>query len=303
MKRIRLLIICLCLFLFQGCTNCENNAFGDAGYTIDEVNLEVGLKKPVRLIVINDLHLQINNDEIAADQKEFMTERVKEFTYDGLSTEKRWKKLPKLINDVDADYVLFAGDILDFNSEATTAALKNGLDKLNKPYMYVRADHDMECYWLSNVVPWDAADRQTAICDNDSLQVKDLGEIIIMGVNFTQNDISEGTLDRIKEVMAMGKPVVVLTHIPIGQWQGTELQSRSEEVRNGRRLYWAPGADKEPNSTTAEYISLIYAEDSPVVAVLAGHLHAKWEGQVSPNAVEHIFAPCFSSNVGIVNIR
>ena len=95
MKRIRLLIACMCLFLFQGCTNCENNAFGDAGYTIDEVNLEVGLTKPVRLIVINDLHLQINNDEIAAEQKEFMTNRVSEFTTNGLSTEKRWKKLCK----------------------------------------------------------------------------------------------------------------------------------------------------------------------------------------------------------------
>lgn len=303
MKRIRLLIICICLFLFQGCTNCENNAFGDEGYTIDEVNLEVGLTKPVRLIVINDLHLQINNDEIAADQKEFMANRVKEFTTNGLSTEKRWKKLPKLINDVDADYVLFAGDILDFNSEATTSALKDGLDKLNKPYMYVRADHDMECYWQTNQAPRDAADRQAAICNNDSLMVEDLGEIIIMGVNFTQNNITDDTLGRIKEVMTMGKPVVVLTHIPIGQWQGTELQTRSEEVRDGRRLYWAPGADKEPNGATAEYINLIYAEDSPVVAVLAGHLHAEWEGQVSPHAIEHIFAPCFSNNVGIVNIR
>ena len=303
MKRIRLLIACMCLFLFQGCTNCENNAFGDAGYTIDEVNLEVGLTKPVRLIVINDLHLQINNDEIAAEQKEFMTNRVSEFTTNGLSTEKRWKKLPKLINDVDADYVLFAGDILDYNSKANAEALKAGLDKLNKPYMYVRADHDMECYWQATVSPQDAEVRQAAICDNDYLLVKDLGEIIIMGVNFTQNNITDGTLERINEVMAMGKPVVVLTHIPIGQWQGTELQNYSESVRDGRRLYWAPGADKEPNAATAEYINLIYAEDSPVVAVLAGHLHAKWEGQVSPNAIEHIFAPCFMNNVGIVNIE
>ena len=303
MRRIRLLIICVCLFLFQGCTNCENNALGDAGYIIDNVNLEVGLTKPVRLIVINDLHLQINNDEIAADQKEFMSNRVNEFTAGGLSTEKRWKKLPKLINAVDADYVLFAGDILDFNSNATTATLKEGLDKLDKPYMYVRADHDMECYWQENVSPQDAEVRQAAVCDNDYLQVQDLGEIIIMGVNFTQNNITEETLERIREVMSMGKPVVVLTHIPIGQWQGTELQSRSEEVRDGRRLYWAPGADKEPNDITAAYIDLIYAEDSPVVAVLAGHLHAKWEGQVSPNAIEHIFAPCYAGNVGIVEIH
>ena len=302
MQRIRVAVICICVMLLCGCAG-SGNAFERAGYTVDEVNIEVGLEKPVTLIVVNDLHLQINNDEIAEDSKEFMTTRVQDFATGGLTTENRWKKLPKLINDVDADYVLFAGDMLDFNSAATASALKEGMEQLNKPYMYVRADHDMECYWQAAPSASDADERQAAICDNDLLMVQDLGEIIIMGVNFTQNNISETTLERIKEVMAMGKPVVVLTHIPVGQWQGTELQENSEEVRGGRRLYWAPGADKEPGETTAAYLNLIYAEDSPVVAVLAGHLHAKWEGQVSPNAIEHIFAPCFMNNIGIVNIR
>ena len=303
MKRIRAVVACLCVMLLCGCASHSGNAFADAGYTVDEVNIEIGLTKPVKLIVVNDLHLQINNDEIAEDSKEFMAARVQEFTTVGLSTEKRWKKLPKLINTVDADYVLFAGDILDFNSEGTTTALKEGMATLNKPFMYVRADHDMECYWQAAPSVAEADKRQAAICDNDLLQVADLGEIIIMGVNFTQNNITEATLERIKEVMSMGKPVVVLTHIPVGQWQGTELQDYSEEIRGGRRLYWALGADKEPNEYTAAYLNLIYADDSPVVAVLAGHLHAKWEGQVSPNAIEHIFAPCFMNNIGIVNIR
>ena len=303
MKKISAVLICILLLLMCGCTGSENNAFGDAGYTIDEVNIEVGLEKPLRLIVINDLHLQINNDEIAADQKEFMIGRVSEFATGGLTTEERWKTLPKLINAVDSDCILFAGDILDFNSEATTSALKSGMDKLNKPFMYVRADHDMECYWQAEQSPEEAYKRQASICDNSEIQVMDLGEIIIMGVNFTQNNISENALGKVREVMAMGKPVVILTHIPIGQWQGNELQTYSESVRNNRRLYWAPGADKEPDTNTAAYLEMVYAEDSPVVAVFAGHLHAKWEGQVSPNAIEHIFAPCFMNNVGIVNIK
>ena len=303
MKKISAVIALAFAILFCACTNNGNNAFSDEGYTVDEVNIEAGLEHPVRLIVINDLHLQINNDEVAADQKEFMINRIKEFSVGGLSTQKRWKKLPKLINAVDADYVLFAGDMLDFNSEATTSTFKKGLDTLNKPYMYVRADHDMECYWQAEASYAASVERQAAVSDLNEIQVADLGEIVIMGVNFTQNNISAEALEEVKEVMAMGKPVVVLTHIPIGQWQGTELQTYSESVRNNRRLYWAPGADKEPDANTAAYIDLIYAEDSPVVAVLAGHLHAKWEGQVSPNAIEHIFAPCFMNNVGIVNIR
>ena len=303
MKRISAALICICMLMLCGCTNCENNAFGDAGYTIDEVNIEIGLEKPISLLVINDLHLQINNDEIAPDQKDFMTNRIAEFSTGGLSTEKRWKNIPKLINAVDCDYVLFAGDILDFNSEATTSALKDGMDKIEKPFMYVRADHDMEGYWQAEPTTQATYDRQDAICDNSELQVADLGEVIIMGVNFSHNNISAETLEEIRKVMDAGKPVVVLTHVPIGQKESTDLQEYSEAVRDGKRLYWAPGADKWPDANTVEYILMIYAEDSPVVAVLAGHLHAKWEGKVSPNAIEHIFAPCFMNNVGIVNIR
>ena len=303
MNKIRVAVICICILLLCGCNNFGNNAFSDAGYTLDEVNIEVGLEKPLKLIVVNDLHLQINNDEIASDSKDFMTARIEEFSTGGLSTQKRWKTLPKLINSVDADYVLFAGDILDFNSEATTTTLREGLKNLNKPFMYVRADHDMECYWQQNVSAEAASERQESICDNSLLQVTDLGEIIIMGVNFSQNDILEGTPEEIRKVMTMGKPVIVLTHVPVGQWQGTELETYSESVRDNRRLYWAQGADKEPNIYTAEFLNMIYAEDSPVVAVLAGHLHAKWEGQVSPKAIEHIFAPCFMNNIGIVNIQ
>ena len=293
----------LCLLFMCGCANCENGAFGDAGYTVDEVNLEVGLKKPIKLIVVNDLHLQINNDEIAPDQKEFMTNRVQEFATDGLTTEKRWKKLPALINKEEADYVLFVGDMLDFNSEATTSALREGVEKFNKPLLYVRADHDIENYWQPTNDWVKSMERQASISDNSALIVAELEEIILMGVNYSQNDITEETLEQIKDVMGRGKPVIVVMHIPIGQDEGTELQARSEEVRGGRHLYIGRGGDKEPNNYTAAFIDMIYAEDSPVVAVLTGHLHAKWEGNVSKNAIEHIFAPCYMNNIGIVNIH
>ncbi|MBR6308333.1 MAG: metallophosphoesterase [Lachnospiraceae bacterium] len=303
MRRIKAILACACLLLMCACTNCENGAFGDAGYTVDEVNLKVGLDKPIKLIVINDLHLQINNDEISLTEKETMTARVKDFTTGGLTTEKRWKKLPALINKEDADYVLFAGDMLDFNSEATVSALREGVEKIEKPLMYVRADHDIENYWQDSSDYWKSVERQSSISDNSALIVAELDEIILMGINYSQNNVSRGTVDAAREIMSRGKPVIVVTHVPIGQETGTELQTYSEEVRGGRRLYWAPGASNEPNAEMAELLGMIYADDSPVVAVLAGHLHAKWEGKVSENAIEHIFAPCFQGNVGIVNIE
>ena len=303
MKRIRIALAAIFFLLLCGCSNCENGPFGDAGYTVDEVNLEIGLSKPVKLVVVNDLHLQINNDEIVEDQRDYMKNRIAEFSVGGVTTEKRWKKLPALINKEEADYVLFVGDMLDFNSVATTTALKEGVEKIESPLLYVRADHDIENYWQPASDYWASMEKQSAISDNSALIVKELDEIVLMGVNYSQNNISAETLKEAEAVMSLGKPVIVVIHVPIGQSEGTELQAYSEEVRDGRRLYWAPGASNEPNADTLALMNLIYADDSPVVAVFAGHLHAKWEGKVSKNAIEHIFAPCFMNNIGIVNIR
>ena len=49
-------------------------------------------------------------------------------------------------------------------------------------------------------------------------------------------------------------------------------------------------------------MDLIYAEDSPVKEVLAGHLHFTWDGQLTENTKEHVFAPAYPGNIGVVRV-
>lgn len=303
MKRFLGVLFCVFLFITAGCGNTDEGRYlKKDGYNIDYVTLEAGIEKPVRLVVVNDLHLQINNEEISEENREFMTARVNEFATGGVTTEKRWERLPKLINKTEADYVAFIGDIADFNSIATTEALKKGFSELNKPYMYLRADHDIEAYWQNSADYTTLLTRQAEICDFKEVFVEELDEIVLVGINMSQNNISEDTYLVVKEAMEIGKPVIILTHVPVAQMEGGELQSFSEQVRDGRRLYWGHGA-MEPSPATECLLNDIYAEDSPVVAVLAAHIHGSIEVFVNENVVEHVFAPCYLGNIGIVTIE
>lgn len=303
MKKIALLAVFALTCFFCGCkTPNGETVFTKEGYTTDKVDIEIGLDKPVSLLVINDLHMQVFSEEISSENVDFINNRIGEFSTNNLSTKERWNKLPKLINRCDSDYVLFLGDMLDFNSEATCNSLKEGFEKLKKPYMYIRSDHDMEPYWLTNPDNEAANIRQEQIFQQKGIYVEEFEEFLIMGVNLSQNNMTESALNTAKEVLKKGKPVIVVTHVPIGSLVDTSLKEYSEEIRQGRSLFWAPGADKEPNEVTKEFIDLITKDDSGVVAVLAAHLHGKWDGMLSLNVREHIFAPCYQGNVGIVNV-
>ena len=301
-KKLLSVILFICLFL----TACSGagGSFESQGYTVDEVNLNIeNISDSYKIAVVNDLHLQINNDEVASENSEFMNNRITEFSSIGTTTYEKSKKLAEAINDIDADLVIFAGDMIDFCSKANTDTLNECFQKLKSDYIYLRSDHDLEPYWMTVSDYADCNLRQSEICDNSRILVYDLGSVIVLGFNMSQNNIESESLEKVKEVFSLNKPVIVATHVPFDSSENNDLKNYSEEVRGGRHLYWGSDAEKVPNAEMQEFLNLIYADDSPVVYVIGAHLHAKWDGLISEKITEHIFAPCYMGNVGIININ
>lgn len=301
-KKLLSVILFICLFL-TACSG-EGGSFESQGYTVDEVNLNIeSISDSYKIAVVNDLHLQINNDEIASENSEFMNNRITEFSSIGTTTYEKSKKLAEAINECNADLVIFAGDMIDFCSKANTDALNECFQKLTSDYIYLRSDHDLEPYWMMVSDYADCNLRQGEICDNSRILVYDLGSVIVLGFNISQNNIDSESLEKVKEVFSLNKPVIVATHVPFDSSVNGDLKKYSEEVRGGRHLYWGSDAENVPNAEMQEFLNLIYAEDSPVVYVIGAHLHAKWDGLISEKITEHIFAPCYMGNVGIININ
>ena len=104
------------------------------------------------------------------------------------------------------------------------------------------------------------------------------------------------------ELYGRGVPVIAATHVPYYSEVDPSLEELSMLVRN-RIYYW--DYESETYGIDADmqrYLDLIYEEDSSCAFVLAGHLHAAWEGEIREGLKEHIFSPAFSGVIGVVHV-
>ena len=92
--------------------------------------------------------------------------------------------------------------------------------------------------------------------------------------------------------MEKNKPVVVITHVPYDSPVDGSLREASYANRNNYNM-WGVGDRYEPDENTAAFMELLYDENSPVVAVIAAHLHFPYEVNLSSKVKEYICAPSY----------
>ena len=98
------------------------------GLNIEEVHVSIPeLDHTYHFIWVSDLHIVIDNEEIAEDQHEFVKGRQTSWAIrpDGKEAGDFWtEELAEQINSANPDAILLGGDMLDLCSEATVAKLK-----------------------------------------------------------------------------------------------------------------------------------------------------------------------------------
>ena len=114
-------------------------------------------------------------------------------------------------------------------------------------------------------------------------------------------DITESQLDRMRSVIAEAKEreisIILLLHIPVC----------TEELAPSVLKIWGPsfmlGSLAEDSPTVHEFCNLIKSEDSPIAAVLAGHIHYSQKGYVSPGRMQYVSAPAFEGFVYDITVN
>jgi hypothetical protein len=279
----------------------------DYDFNIDEITVEIeGLDREYRISWVSDVHL-ITDHEAGGDvQPEYLDtldERYNQLPVDenGLHSDEFWDEIIKYINYENFDLAIFGGDIMDYCSTSNVETVKEGLDSLRMGYMYIRSDHDYGT-WYGNYKFTDsvASELQKTI-DGDEISRKffDFGDFIVLGIDNSYMDMPEYYLNMVEEVYSRGKPVIMATHVPYGSLVDDSLAELSMKERN-TLYYW--GGKYQPNEITSKYLDLIYDENTVVAQVLAGHMHASWDGMISDTLSEHIFAPSYAGNIGVINV-
>ena len=281
-------------------------------FQVEEVVVEVpDLSQEYSIAWVSDLHMVTDTEASEDIAEEFIPAILERYeglsvTEDGVHARELWPEVVKFLNYGEYDGIIFGGDMMDYYSPQNMEVFQEEYGKLDEdvPVMYIRADHDYGAFYGGDKFGETEAYEAHKLIDGDDLEDKylDFGEFRIVGVNGSTKDMGQEQLDIMKEQFDSGVPIIVATHVPYASKVDDSLAELSMQVRN-TIYYWSKEGDRfYPNDTTNEFIHMIRDEGSPVVQVLAGHLHASWDGEMREGLPEHIFAPAFTGTLGVIHV-
>lgn len=285
-------------------------------YDFIEENVYVeapGIDHEYTIAWVSDVHIITDTEagDVSADSLETVLSRYETLsvTPDGIHGKDLWPMIIDYLNYNDFDAVIFGGDLLDYYSTSNMEVLKLGFSRLKYPddrILYIRADHDYGTWYsdgstgLDEYKAWELHAELDG--DDNTHKYIDFGDLIIAGVNRSIKKPGEDQIAVLTELYSRGVPVIAATHVPYYSQVDPSLEELSMLVRN-RIYYWEPSNETyKIDEDMWRYLQLIYDDGSPCVEVLAGHLHAAWEGEIRDGLEEHIFSPAFMGVIGVVHV-
>lgn len=241
------------------------------------------LEKEHNFLFLADTHVIVPD---AKDQPEVQALGKSRIPYfknsSGMNSEEQFPYWAEYINTHALDGVLLGGDIIDYPSESNLKYLKDELKKWKVPYLYTMGNHDA-------VYPWDETSAEyrpmfdELMKGSAAAQIMEYEEMVVLAVDNSSYQVLPEALAAAKQALAMGKPVVLMMHIPL------QTDSLYEKVTNswGEALMIGPDA-KQPNAVTQEFLDLILAEDSPVRAVVTGHVHMEDTSMLNERITQYV---------------
>ncbi|MCR4584276.1 MAG: metallophosphoesterase [Lachnospiraceae bacterium] len=294
-----LILLSVCAALIILAVFLKKNAFDP---TAEEITVDLdGVDSPVKILWISDLHIAVKSKNSMGKYSDDLLARVK-WTQNSAG---KWKNnWPDLINNSGADLVVFGGDMLDFGSLNNASVFRDGLNKLKIPYIYLRCDHDVMPTYISQLEADEAAKIRDGLCDNSDIITYEFEDFTVAGWNNSSFNITDDGLKKMQDICSNGKPVLLMTHVPLEPKQDTSLSEASRDIFQGRSLLWGYNDQYYwPEYNTRQFLDIIYADDSPVKEVFCGHLHFSWDGYLTDSVKQHVFAAAFEENYGIITVK
>lgn len=234
-----------------------------------------GLTGEYTLLFLTDTHAIVRSQE--ASEQEAANEEARYPTFfneEGVPSAEQFPEWIRYANENQVDAVLLGGDIIDTPSQANVQWLADQLGALDMPYLYVNGNHD----WT---YPWEYMTEagkesylpllEPLMNGNTSIQTLDFGEFAIVGIDDSPGQVDGGVFPAYEEILAEGRPVIVLAHVPF------MTQSVLEKAKEAWSSPVVIGAGNYggiyPNEESEKFVSLTTGADSPVELVLAGHVH------------------------------
>lgn len=234
-----------------------------------------GTQREYTLYYLTDLHMTLPDPAASLQENEYISKRLTEFTTaDGTPPEETWVSWLSYVEEQQADALLLGGDIIDCPSEANLTLLKDTLGTFSVPYIYTPGNHDWTYPWeyMTEKGRSDYLEALSPYMDgNPDFHVLEFEDFVIAAVNNSSNQIPESVLEPYRQLLEQSKPVLLLLHVPL--FTQSVLEKAKEAWSSPVVLGAGNYGGIYPDASSEKFLQMTFADDSPVFAIAAGHVH------------------------------
>lgn len=254
---------------------------------VDEAIIRIkGLAGPVTLAHIADSHLTETDDRdpLAENAAKVAAGHFEAHSRPGQSMRQVLGEVLQRCKPARPDCLVLTGDMVHFPTWANIDALQADLAATGVSHLYTLGNHD----WHYPRTVWNEQTRQEyygrlsrLACGDPAQQVREIGGVLLVAIDNSNYQASEGQLRFLQQQLATGKPCLLFIHIPVyipslmpavmQRWKAPIMMASSEGWTDSMRTMFAVRATDL--STQAFHDCLTDGLADNLAGIFCGHIH------------------------------
>lgn len=278
----RTILLTILLFALCSCASSQPTSVISTARLDTRTIAIPDISRNYELLFLTDTHVVISDKSASTQIQDYSSQRLAHFTNEsGFVSSELFTSWINYANQMKPDVLLLGGDIIDSPSPANIEFLNSSLNKLKIPYLYTMGNHDWTYPW-EYMTEAGAADYLPLLAPymgtDTAIHTLELEDFILVAVDNSSNQIHPDALEEYQKILSRSKPVILMLHVPF--YTENLLAKTSVAWPNSVVLGGGIHGGIYPNDVSAQFMSLTTAADSPVVAILAGHVHLSDESMI-----------------------
>ncbi len=267
-----------------------------------------GLTKEYKFLQITDTHVSAFTAEEGqtwtTSRLNYNTARRNSFAADGILAEERFPALFDYANEIKADGLFLTGDLIDFPSQTNISLLYENVNRFNGKSLFCLGNHDWnysDDYMTGNAVT-NNRPLFNELTDNDPyFSYEEYDEFIVAAVDNSSDVVTQETVEKFLALYEKNKPIILMLHVPL---HADTLAPDVKKAWGGRNITMGPGAmGSDWGSVQQLYNAVCVAEDTPVVAVFAGHIHFNHEDSFPNGVMQYVTSTGYTGDCRVITVK
>ncbi|MDF2651351.1 MAG: metallophosphoesterase [Paenibacillus sp.] len=276
-----------------------------------------GLETTITLLHVTDSHMSDLNEK----DKRFIEskENFQKFYEDRnwtttIKTRENFQNSLTLSKKMNADCVVFTGDIIHFPSSENIEATQNDLKLIGLPYLYTLGNHD---WHYSHLEQWNDETRAVNYSKffeltngNPAYQMLEVSGIRLIAIDNSNYQISEQQLLFFKEQLVTEKPCLLFMHIPIyipsleadvvQRWKAPIMMAAKGWKRDTMEKWSVRAVDE----STREFCELLTeGKADNLIAIFCGHVHMPHKDEFRKGRFQYVTKPGYEEGYRIIKLK